>query len=140
MTAVSGVESFFKKVGGELARLFGNTTWEQTAVSTINYAAPIVETIAQLVAGTAAASAIASVLNTVKADLATVSAVVKGAQVAKGSTASTTVRAALSSIVNNLSGLLSMAEVKNSAKAADITAAVQLLSNEATEMLQALPA
>ena len=67
------IKSFFESVGSEIEKLFKSvvsSSWEQKASATIKYVAPLVETIVQLAAGTAAAAAVTGVINQVQADLA----------------------------------------------------------------------
>jgi hypothetical protein len=132
------IGSFFHSVGAAFKKLFGSSTWERTAASTITYVAPLLETIVQLAAGSAAEQAVAKVIATVQSDLATVAAVVDGT--ASGTPHGTAVVvSALGSIKTNLSGLLSLAEVKNSGKVSQITTAVNLIVGEADAMLGAMP-
>lgn len=128
------IKTFFEKVGHEIKQLFGKTTLEQEIQATINYGAPVLLTVLSF-ADPAAEPAVAKVVKIIQADLATISTVVQGAEVAPGSTAAQTVETALSSVVTNLSGLLQVAEVKNSAKSAEITSAVNLLSDEFNAVL-----
>jgi hypothetical protein len=133
------IKTFFEKVGQEIKKLFGSSTFEQEVQSTITYAAPLVEGILAI-ADPEIEPIVAGVLNTVKSDLATVSTVVQSAKVAPGSSAAKTISAALTSINSNLSGLLKVAEVKNSTKIAEITAAVNTLTGETNALLSNLPA
>lgn len=132
------LKTFFSSVEAELKKLFISDSWEMKVQSTILYVAPILETIVSLV-DPVAAPAVASVVRTIQSDLATVSTVVQNAQVQPGTTAMATVSSALSSISTNLQSLLTAAEVKNSAKAAQITAVVTLLSGEVQAMISNLP-
>jgi hypothetical protein len=134
------VKTFFSKVWDEMEKLFTNgATYEKAIQSVITYAAPIVETIVGLAAGGPAAALVTRVISTVQSDMATVSVVVQQGTVAPGSTAATTCEAALNSIKTNLTSLLTAAEVKNSAKAADITNAVNLIVGEVDAALSGLP-
>lgn len=131
--------SFFDKVGSELKKLFGSTTWEKQAQGVITYVAPLLETVLAL-ADPPLAPLFQKVINTIQADLATVSAVVSGAQVPAGSTTAATVKAALGSIQTNLSSLLADADVKNSTKATEITAAVTGITSEIDALASSMPA
>ena len=136
------IKSFFESVGSEIEKLFKSvvsSSWEQKASATIKYVAPLVETIVQLAAGTAAAAAVTGVINQVQADLATVSVVVQGGKVAAGTSAAATVQAALTSVNTNMAALLADADVKNSAKAADIEATTNLITGEVSAILSNLP-
>lgn len=139
MSFGSAFKSFFEKVGSELKRIFGSTSWEQTAEGVITYVGPLVETLAQLTLGTAASSALTGVLNSIKASLATLSAVVKGAATPSGSTDIQIATAAINSVQDNLAGILADADIKNSGKVADIEATVTLIDNEMKALLANLP-
>ena len=130
---------FFESVGKEFAKLFGkSSTFEQTAVSTIKYIAPLVETILTLTAGGPASEVATKIINAIESDLTTVSAVVKGAQAAPGSTAAVTVQTALTSVQSNLSEILTDADIKNSAKITEITTTVNLIRGEIGALLSGL--
>jgi hypothetical protein len=140
MSLFGKFKSFFEAVGSELEKLFGSAGFEQKVVAVISYAAPIVETIAQLAGGPAASALVTNIINAIKTDLATVSAVVQGGTVAAGTPTATTVETALKSIQTNLASLLSAADIKSSAKAGEITTYVNLLSGEVNALLAGLTA
>ena len=73
MSFLGSFKTFFDKVGSVLKKLFGSASFEQTVQSVITYAAPLLETIVGLAAGSPAATAVAAVVSTVQSDLATVS-------------------------------------------------------------------
>lgn len=132
------LSTFFHKVGSAFKKLFGSSTWEKTASSTITFVAPLLETIVGYVAGSGAENTVKGIIGTVQSDLATIAAVVDGGQVDAHGTA--VVVSALNSVRANMSGLLNLAEVKNSDKQAAITTAVNLVVGEVDAMLGALPA
>ena len=136
------IVSFVEKVGSELKRLFkstiGSSTFTKTVQATITYVAPILETILTLV-DPAIAPIVARVIGIVQADLATVSVVVQHGKVAPGTPGAVAVETALNSIKENLSGLLAVAEVKNSSKIQEITASVNLNVGETDALLNSLP-
>lgn len=134
------MKKFWDKVEAAFKKLFGSTKWEQTATSVITYVAPLVETIVGLAAGGPAEALVTSVVNIVKSDLATVSAIVSGATETPAGTALVAVKNALSSIQTNLGSVLSDADVKNSAKYADITSVVNLIVGEVEAVLSNIPA
>lgn len=135
---MSFVGTFFHKVGAIAKKLFGSTTWEKTAQSVITYTAPLLETVVQLAAGDAAEQTVAKVVNTVQADLATLAAVVDGAHQGDAHGAAVAI-SALGSIKVNMVGLLQATDVKNSTKATEITAVVNLIVGEVDAMLLSLP-
>lgn len=130
--------SFFHRVGSAFKKLFGSIpTWEKTAQSVITFVAPVLEIIIQHAAGTGAETTVANVIGTVQSDLATISAVVEGGQTDQHGTA--VVVSSLNSIKANISGILQLAEIKNSSKQAEITSAVNLIVGEADAILGAIP-
>lgn len=139
MSVFSLCKTFFEEVGAELKKLFKSTAWEQAALAVVTYVAPIAEGILTF-ADPAIEPLVANVVNVVKSDLATISVVVKQGTAAPGSPAAVAVTTALNSINTNLRGLLEVAEVKNSTKIAEITAAVNTITNEVDAALAALPA
>jgi hypothetical protein len=123
--------SFFGKVWAEFKKLFGKEPQvAQVVRSVITYVAPVLETVVTLAAGSAAGTIVTNVINNVQADLATVSTVIQQGTVAPGSTAEASIIAALNSVKSNLGTLLTDADVKNSAKAAEITSATNLIIGE----------
>jgi len=140
MSFLGSFKTFFEKVGAELKKLFGSTNWEKTAASVVTYVAPLVETIVQLSAGSAAEALVAGVVSTVQSDLATLSAVVSGATSESSATDLQTAANVLNSIKANLSSLLQAAEVKNAAKSSQIQAAATLVINEVEAILANIPA
>lgn len=134
------VSSFFHRVGAAFKKLFGNSTWEKTAQSTITFVAPLLETIVQLAAGSGAEQAVAKVVGTVQSDLATLLAVIDEANASTDPHTAAVVATALGSVKDNLSCLLNIAEIKNSGKITQVTAAVNLIVGEVDAMLGSLPA
>lgn len=132
------IKSFFEKVGDELKKLFGSTNWEKQTQAVITYVAPVLDTILTF-ADPSIEPIVSGVIAKVQADLAAVSAAVSGAAVPAGSTASAAVQAAMGSVKTNLTSLLSVAEVKNSAKVTQITAAVNTIVSEIDACLTYLP-
>lgn len=132
------LKSFFESVGEEFKKLFGKVpTLSQTIRSVVSYVAPLVETGIAL-ADPALEPVVADVVSTVQADLATVSATAGQVNVAPGTAAATTISTALSAINSNLSGLLEVAEVKNSAEITKIKAAVTAITGEIGAVLASL--
>lgn len=138
MSIWSKFGSFFEAVGTEIEKLFGASSLEQKAQAVISYVAPVVNTIVGLL-DPAVAPLVAGVISAVQSDLATISVVVQSATAAPGSTAAQTIKTAITGVNTNLNGILQMAEVKNSAKIAQITSAVTLISGELNALLTNLP-
>ena len=133
------ISSFFSKIGTEFKKLFGKApAFEQIAQSVITYVSPILLTVLTF-ADPAIEPIVSKAVSIVQADLATVSTVVKDGAVTAGSTGAATVEAALASINSNLTGLLSVAEVKNSNKIVEITAAVNSVTTEVDTLLNNIP-
>lgn len=133
------IGTFFHRVGSAFKKLFGSSTWEKQAASAISYVAPLLETIVGLTAGGSAQAEVTSVVTTVQTDLATVAAVIDGGQSSDAHGTQVVINA-LTSVKTNLSGLLSVAAIKNSDKQAAITSAVNLVVGEVDAMLGSLPA
>jgi hypothetical protein len=131
--------SFFHAFGSELERLFGNASYAQKAAAVINYAAPVVEMIVQDVAGTDAEKEAESIIETIKTDLATVSALVQGGTPDAGSTVWASLKKALDSAKANLTSILQLAAIKNHAKVDKITSGVNLVVGELDALLGGLP-
>lgn len=139
MSILGGIKTFFEKVGAEFEKLFGKLpSWAQSAKSVITYVAPLLETIVQLAAGSAAEAKVATWIADVQGDLATVSAIAKDGTPAPGSTAAKSAQTALSSINTNMAALLADADVKNSAKVNEIEAAVTGITGEISALLSGL--
>lgn len=137
MSFLGGFKTFFEKVVAEFEKLFKTASWEQTAQSVITYAAPLVENLIGLVAGGPAEALVTGVVNIIKSDLATLSAVVTGASAALPAAATDiqVAEAALTSIQNNLSAILQSAEVKSAATAAKVTSVVNTILGEVQALL-----
>lgn len=132
------IVTFAEKLGSVIKRLFkatiGSSNFTKTVQGTITYVAPILETILTLV-DPAIAAVVEKVIGIVQADLATVSTVVQHATVAPGTPGAVAIETALTSVKDNLSSLLDVAEIKNSAKITQITAAVNLIVGETDALL-----
>jgi len=134
------MKKFWERVEAAYKKMFGSTSWEKTASSVLTYVAPVAETLVALTAGGPAATLVAGVVAAVQNDLATVSAVVSDATATPPANELAAATNALNSIKSNLSSLLNAADVKNSAKATEVTAAVNTVIGEVEAMLQAIPA
>lgn len=122
--------SFFEKVKSWFQRWFKSAPGvEHTIIATLTYVAPIVEGVLTLVDPPAAAI-VTPVITIVQRDLATVAATVQDGMPAPGSAPAQAVISALNAINTNIAGLLNVAEVKNSAKIAEIEDAVHTITQE----------
>lgn len=130
-----GLKSFFQKIGEEFKTLFSKEpSFAQHVQSVVPYAAAVLQTVITF-ADPAIAPFVGTVIEKVEASLATVTALVQDGTPTAGSPASATVKTALASVNTNLSSLLALAEVKNSANAAKITAAVTEVTTEIDALL-----
>lgn len=134
----NSVVTFFEKVGSWFKSLFKKApAVEQQISAVVSYVAPIAESILTLVDPPAALIA-TPIITEVETGLATLKATTSG--VSLTGTTLQTVDSVLNSIKTNISGLLDIAEIKNSAKIADITAAVTAITGEVDAILTNLPA
>jgi hypothetical protein len=132
--------SFFSHIKNFFTKYFGSATWERTASATIGVIAPLLETAITLAAGSAAGAIVTNVIQQVQNDLAGVSALIASAQAGQGtSTTKQQIQNVIIAINANLATLLADADVKNSAKIADITSIVKLVSGELSAILSELP-
>jgi hypothetical protein len=131
--------TFFKKVEQALFRFLKNPSWEQKADGVITYVAPVLEEVIVLTLGTPAETVAAAVISRVQSGLATVSAILLEAQVTPGTSVAKTVTIALNSVKDNLTGLLTAAEVKNTTKSTQITSTVNMLVGEIDALLGSMP-
>jgi hypothetical protein len=133
------MKTFFAKLKAAFEKVFGSTTWEKTALGVISFIAPLLETIVGLAAGGPAEALVAKVISIVQSDLSTLQTVVSDATSATSTSGLQTAQNALNSIKTNLSSLLTAAQIKNSTKAADITAAVNTVVGEVDAILENMP-
>jgi hypothetical protein len=139
---MSKLGTFFSRVEGFFKKVFGSSKWEKTASTTIAIIAPLLETVLTLTAGAPAAALVAAVVATVQKDLAATAVLIDDVDAGGASVATGPQQIAnlLNGIKANLGGLLSVAEVKNSAKIAEITTAVTTVTAEVDAILAAIPA
>jgi hypothetical protein len=133
------MKKFWYKVEDAFKKLFGSTTWEKTASSVLTYLAPLLETLVALTAGGPAAALATGIVDTLQSDLATVAAVVNGANATPPANELAAVIQALESIETKLAALLTAAEIKNSTNAAKITAVVNTIVGEVEAILENIP-
>lgn len=131
------IKTFVKKFEQDMEHLFGKASLEQKIQAGVGYAAPFVEGLLDIL-DPAAEPFVAKAVAIVEADLGTLITVTSSAAVVPGTPAAATVASALTSINTNLTGLLNVAEVKNSTKVAQITGVVNLVTGEMNELLAGL--
>jgi len=135
----SKLKTFFEKIGAELKKLFGNTTWEKQAIATIEYVSPLLDTFLTLVAGAPVATAVQGIINQLQTDLATVSTVASETATAPSASGYQTAENALNSIKANAPQLLAAADIKDEKTLATATSIVDTLVSEADAVLANLP-
>ena len=140
-TPATPKKSTWKKIEGFFSHIFSwfendAAHFETSAATAISVAAPLVEELITLTAGTAAAAKVQAVVHQVVTDLNSTAAMLKGAEAAGGHTVS----GLLGDVVKNLPALLADADVKNSAHAAQIEGVVNTVVGEVQAILAAIPA
>jgi hypothetical protein len=130
------VKTFFEKIGEWFKEIAHNTTWEQTALTTLKVVAPLLDTLVTLTAGEAAGAVVANAVNQLQSDIAGAAALLSGADA--GGTV--TVTSLLNSVKTNLGTLLADADVKNSTKITQITSVANTVIGEVEAILSAVPA
>ncbi len=133
--------TFFHIAMAWLKKVFGNTNWTHVALIAVTIAAPLVETIATLIGGTAVSNAVTQVIDTIKVDLGVVATTLTqiGTKPADAGTLSLLTNT-LNSIKSNLQGLLTMADIKNADTKQKVTVAVTTIVGEVDAIIAAMPA
>ena len=132
--------SFFDKIGRFFKKVFSTTSWEQTASATITVVAPLLETVVALVAGAPAEALVANVVSEIQSDLAASTVLIQDAALGNGTTSTkTAIQSILTAVQTNLKSLENMAEIKDAATQAKVTAAVSAIGAEITAILTAIP-
>jgi hypothetical protein len=131
--------SFFAKVEGLLKKLFGSTTWEQTALTTLKVASPLIQGLVGLLAGENASVEATQILNEIKTDLAASIVMIQHIQTdtAPGGTAA--VSAILNDASSNLSAFLAAGHIKNPQKVAQATQMVTMIVGSLQAVIALLP-
>lgn len=126
-------DTFFTKLKDLFEKLFGSEAAIAKVISvTLGVVTPLVETIVTLTAGEPAAAAIAAVVQTVQADLATVTATVASA----GPTP--TLESDLNAIITNLKALETGAGIKDAATQKSVSTAVTTIVAELQAIISVL--
>jgi hypothetical protein len=135
--STSKVKTFFDHIGEWFQDHLGNAaTFEKTAATAISVAEPLLDTLLALAVGEPFAAKVQAIANQVVNDLNNTSAILKGAEATGGMT----VTSLLTSVQTNLGTLLADADIKSSAKSAEITDVVNTLSGEVEAILTAASA
>jgi hypothetical protein len=124
----SKVKSFFEHIGEWLKDHLGDAqSVEHTAATALAIFSPLLDQLVAKVAGEPFAAKVASVVGTVQTDLANATALLNGAEAGDPSH---TLDGFLADVQTNLKALLADADIKNSAKAAEITSLVNTAIGE----------
>ena len=136
------MKKFFQKVEAFFKKAFGSSKWEKTASTTLSIVTPLITTLLALTAGPVVAAAVGGVLTTVQKDFAAAAVILDDMDQAGASAVGTPAQvvAILNSAKTNLSSILSIAEVKNSGKIADVTTTVNTIIAEIDAIIEAAPA
>jgi hypothetical protein len=130
-------KSFFASAEDWFEKIFGHTTWQQTASTTIALSAPLVESLVAVTAGEADSAKVQEVVNEVQTDLATVAQLIKQSQ--GGTNTFQTIANILNSVKNNLSGLLAAGHIKDQATLEKVTGIVNTVLGELVAILGSIP-
>jgi hypothetical protein len=134
-------KSVLSKIGGFFKHMFSffdsdAASFEHTASTTIALISPLVNTLVALTADSSIASKVAGVVGQVVTDLNNTAAMLTGGE---AGSAEHTILGFLQGVQTNLGTLLADADVKNSAKAAEITGVVNTVLGEVEAIVQAIP-
>jgi hypothetical protein len=134
--------SFFKSIESEFKKIFGSTTWEKTAETTLTLISPLLETAVALTTGEPAAAALTAVIAKVQAALAAAVKVLSDVQAGKATSTSAvqTISTTLTAVQSDLQTLLTAGQIKNPATQAKITAIMNTVVGEVQAVLQEVPA
>lgn len=133
--------TFFKSAFDWFKKVFTNTDWTHAAQVAITVAAPLVDTVAELVGGPAAGAEVANIVNIVKTDFGVVSTTLSQVQAGSaGVSAIGLLKNTLASIKDNLQALLGVAAVKNDATKQTVTLTVNTIIGEIDAILASVPA
>lgn len=122
----------FEKIGSWFKRVFKKLpAWNVIAMSALNVAAPLVETIVDL-ADPAAGAVLTPILTSIQSKFGTVASLL-------GSADTTNLSSTLTSIVDDLPTLLEVANVKDATSVAKATAAITTIASELQAILAAIP-
>ena len=125
--------TFFEKFKAWFKKLFGSAaSWDKAALGALTIVSPLVVGILTI-ADPAIAAAAAPILAKVQTDLATAATIIDAGK------ATPTLTGALNDVQTNIASILQLAEVKNSANAAKVTADVNTIVAEVKAILAEIP-
>jgi hypothetical protein len=134
MSFLSKAKTDFADAKALFVKLFNaEPAWSTVALADINYAAPVLDTVAELAGGPVVEAEVVAAIAVIKVDLVAATKFIQDAN------ASPSLVGLLQAISTNLAGLLSLASIKNSAKLSTITAYVNGFIAEIEAILGALP-
>ena len=133
------VKTFFDKIGEDLEQFLKKVPDVETKVSAVlSIVSPLVESVAAVTVGEAAAADIAQVVAKSQQGLATVGSLASAYNIGEPTTMKQALTAATTAVTSNLSGILASGQVKNEATAAKVTSIVGTVANEFEAILKAL--
>lgn len=135
------MKKFFQKVESFFKKIFGSSKWEKTASTVLTIVTPLLTTLLTLTAGPAVAVAVGGILATAQKDLAAAAVLLDDIDQAGTSATATPQQVVniLNAVKGNLTSILSIAEVKNSGKQAEITTTVNTIVAEIDAIVGAAP-
>jgi hypothetical protein len=132
------MKSFFHHVWDWLKNVAAHeATWEKAAQTTLKIAAPLLNSLITLTAGSAVADRVAGIVAQIQADMAGADAVISGAGTGSGGV---TVTSFLDSVKANLGTLLTDADIKNHAEFSKISSIANTVIGEVEAITSAMPA
>lgn len=132
------IKTFFEHIGDFLKEHLGSAaSFEQTAATALSVVKPLLNSLLELVAGDAVEAKVSNAVGQAITDLNNTQALLNGAE---AGAADHSLTGFLGSIQTNLSTLLADSDIKNSAKAAQITAIVSTVIGEVEAVSAAVPA
>jgi len=133
------VKTLFAHIKNFLEKFFGSTQWERVAMNTLNVVAPLIETVLALTAGEPIAAEVGVIVGKVQAGLKAATDLVTSAQSGTAKDVTGEMKTVLTGIQSNLTELLAAAQIKNPDTLSKVTAVVNVISQEVTAVLEAMP-
>ena len=131
--------SFFHSISTFFSRtVHSSAQWTQVASTTLTLTAPLVQTIAVLVAGNESGAETTKVIQEIQRDFTTAASLIADAHSGK-SGATEQLQSVLTSINTNLNGLLAAGHVKDAATLQKLTVGVNAITAEVNAILAVIP-
>jgi hypothetical protein len=127
-------------LAGDAVFLYGcNYSWLTTAINDLPVLAQVATTIAQIVGGSGAAAAVATIVQAITAGIALIQQLIKDYEAQPSTTTVQKIEAALLDLQQNLGSILTAIHVENAALRMAVTGAVGIAVAAVTEILSLLP-